>query len=557
MFDRLNDIGLKKKFYAVFSIMVIGAVSGIIIGQLLLARVQVGGKTYTEIMRNMQTANDITKLLLNINLTRGRVAGLMAEKDRKKQMEHIEVIKEQTVRIDDLFSTIEASATESGLPDVLALVSNADKSWTALKETRDNKVIPLVLNGDLQQAREIGEGIQGERVLAMSGATVEADTKVNAQISVMVNNMKRESAMVKWIYIAGGGLFIGFLVILARIFSTTIITPIVTVSDQSKAMSEGNFRSVFTDITRKDEIGMMMKDFTTMSEKISVMAGHIKTGVLNLSSASEELSSTAEDLSKGTQEQSRQGNEVVRAISEMSQTIIEVAQNAGQAADKTKDSSGKALNGKETVELTVNTMLKIADEVKDAMDTIQRLDKSAAQIGEIVAVINDIADQTNLLALNAAIEAARAGEQGRGFAIVADEVRKLAERTAKATNDIKQRIASIQAEAKQSVQAMKKGNDEVDRGVSIAREASQSMESIVNSSSDVVDMVRKIAVATEEQSAAAEEVTQNMEGISGLINHSAEATDQISQAARDLAHLSVEIQGYMDWFKISGPQGKA
>lgn len=555
MFNHLNDISLKKKFYTVFCIMVVGAVSAIIIGQLLLARVQVGGKTYTEIMRNMQTANDITKLLLNINLTRGRVAALMAERDHRKQMEHIEVIKEQTARIDDLFSAIRASAAESGPSDVQTLISEADRSWTAMKETRDNKVIPLILAGDLQQAREIGEGVQGERVLAMSRATAEADTRVNTRIAVMVNNMKRESAMVKWTYIAGGGLFIVFLVILARVFSRTIITPIVMISDQSRSMAEGNFRSSFAAITRNDEIGMMMKDFATMSEKISSMAGRIKSGVLNLSSASEELSATAEDLSKGSQEQSRQGNEVVRAISEMSQTIIEVARNAGQAADKTKDSSGQALSGKETVELTVSTMLKIADEVKDAMDTIQRLDKSAAQIGEIVAVINDIADQTNLLALNAAIEAARAGEQGRGFAIVADEVRKLAERTARATHDIKQRIATIQTEAEQSVQTMKKGNEEVGRGVSIAREASRSMESIVTSSSDVVDMVKKIAVSTEEQSAATEEVTQNMEGISGLINHSADATDQISQAARDLAHLSSEIQGYMDWFRIDERQG--
>ncbi|MBI5847785.1 MAG: methyl-accepting chemotaxis protein [Nitrospirae bacterium] len=554
MFDRLSGISLRKKFYTVFCIMVVGAVSGIVIGQLLLARVQVGGKAYTEIMRNMQTANDITKLLLNINLTRGRVAALMAEKDRSRQMEHIEVIKEQTARIDALFSAIGASVAESGLADVVALISTADKSWTAMKETRDNKVIPLILDGDLQQAREIGEGIQRERVLAMSGATAEADARVNTRITVMVDKMKRESAVVKWAYIAGGGLFIGFLVVLARIFAKTIISPILMVSNQSRGMAEGNFRSAFNTISRNDEIGMMMKDFTTMSEKISIMAGRIKTGVLNLSSASEELSATADGLNKGSQEQSRQGNEVVRAISEMSQTIIEVARNAGQAADKTKDSSGQALSGKETVELTVSTMLKIADEVKEAMDTIQRLDRSAAQIGEIVAVINDIADQTNLLALNAAIEAARAGEQGRGFAIVADEVRKLAERTARATHDIKQRITTIQAEAAQSVQAMQKGNDEVGRGVSIAREASQSMESIVMSSSDVVDMVRKIAVATEEQSAATEEVTQNMEGISGLINRSAEATDQISQSARDLAHLSAEIQGYMDWFKIDDRQ---
>ena len=71
---------------------------------------------------------------------------------------------------------------------------------------------------------------------------------------------------------------------------------------------------------------------------------------------------------------------------------------------------------------------------------------ASAQIGGIVATIDEIADQTNLLALNAAIEAARAGDAGRGFAVVADEVRKLAERSGAATKEIGVLIGTSRAE---------------------------------------------------------------------------------------------------------------
>src|SRR5258708_18877533 len=90
----------------------------------------------------------------------------------------------------------------------------------------------------------------------------------------------------------------------------------------------------------------------------------------------------------------------------------------------------------------------------DTNKTIAKLGESSAQIGKVIKVITSIAQQTNLLALNATIEAARAGEAGKGFAVVANEVKELAKETARATEDISQKIEAIQSDTLVAVTAI-------------------------------------------------------------------------------------------------------
>ncbi|TBL78409.1 methyl-accepting chemotaxis protein, partial [Klebsiella oxytoca] len=87
--------------------------------------------------------------------------------------------------------------------------------------------------------------------------------------------------------------------------------------------------------------------------------------------------------------------------------------------------------------------------------TMTDIAERSQKIGDITAVIDDIAFQTNILALNAAVEAARAGEQGRGFSVVASEVRNLAQRSAEAAKEIKELIES-------TILRVKQGNDLVE-----------------------------------------------------------------------------------------------
>jgi len=169
------------------------------------------------------------------------------------------------------------------------------------------------------------------------------------------------------------------------------------------------------------------------------------------------------------------------------------------------------------------------------------LAEAAQKIGDVVALIIDIADQTNLLALNATIEAARAGDAGKGFAVVASEVKNLANQTAKATDEIGAQIAGVQTSTQEAVSAI----EAIVKTISKIDEISSSIASAVEEQGAAT---QEIARNVEQAAAGTQEVSSNIGGVSQAANDTGAAATQIQSTAEDLSKQSETLRAEVDRF---------
>ena len=306
-------------------------------------------------------------------------------------------------------------------------------------------------------------------------------------------------------------------------------------NEQCTALAEGRLNDSVFDRSAPCA-GTFGDAFARIRETFRESMMRISQSASALSASAEELTAVSQQMSGNAEETAVQANVVANASDDVSKRVTVVAASAEEMQASIREIS-KAANESASVARDA------VGAAESANLTVQRLGDSSAGIGKVIKVITSIAQQTNLLALNATIEAARAGEAGKGFAVVANEVKELARGTARATEEIGQKIEAIQTDTRSAVDAIAQ---------------------ITNIIKEINDISNNIAAAVEEQTVTTNEISRNVtEAASGTgdIAHNIAGVATAAQdttrgaadtqiAARALSEMAAELQNLVSKFRF-------
>ncbi|WP_339719817.1 methyl-accepting chemotaxis protein [Marinomonas primoryensis] len=536
MLDRINDIKIRYKLWAIIGLMSMGTTALILVSLTSLFNSHVDAR------------NDRTQDILDI------VNSTLSPIYKKQQSGELtaDQAKNQAITL--------LSAFKYGNQQSLWIINKSNLTLINAPIIYKNSHTPASLTEALKnpQASSVEKNYQAitfeyqgndgtaHRMLASAytftpwNITIIATASMDAVMSFFLNALVDYAILVSVLTVLVGGTAL-YIIHLVTSRVTSLCKTMTSVQHSGDLTQRVEF-------TGQDEMGEMSRAFNSMMNDFQSI-------VRNVGHSSETLDNIVGQTNRSTQKTaqgvSKQLSNTEKATDLMQSVMTSVEDTlaiAEQANHTTQELDQHSKQGLGVMNKANQDIQQLSIEVGDAAIQIQKLREAVTHINERLGIIAEVADQTNLLALNAAIEAARAGEQGRGFAVVADEVRHLAQRSQLAATEIGGLIDQLTQQTLTTVNVMESARNTANQGAEQTSQAGQAFTEIANGVLSISKLNSNISQAAERQYESSKTVHQTLESIANVCEDTNHNSTDIQTSVNNLQECASQLRQLVHQF---------
>ncbi|WP_026674586.1 methyl-accepting chemotaxis protein [Alkalihalobacterium bogoriense] len=350
---------------------------------------------------------------------------------------------------------------------------------------------------------------------------------------------------------------------IGRRIVTFVGVPLKEIGSLMKQASEGDLRVRAQMDMRKDEIGLLGKNFNEMVDSISLLvqnttetANHVLDAAAELSEVSTTTAAAAKEVAIATDEiaqgaqgltgqaeignglTTKMGTEIQNVIeknSQMNDYVMTVQQSSDDGIQKMNHLVAKTKRGEELTTMIVRK--------------VNGLKESTTKINEVMEILQSISKQTNLLSLNAAIEAARAGQVGKGFAVVAQEIRNLSNESQTSIETVGNITSAIVRDVEQTVEVLLEAEPIFKEQVDTAQETDELLSAVGIHMKDVIRKIEEVSESTKQLTSSQCNLADSIMQVSSTAQQSAAITEEVSASTHQQLSISDRLVTTSDELK--------